>query len=875
METKTTDEVKTYIKVKKVDFTEEKPYYKLSENKQTFFLHDPIRKVESEKSITVNVDNIFTDEENSYIYETICRDTIIQAINGKNFCFLGYGVTETSKKSTIFGSLNCVDNINNRGLCFRMIENLINSNVSLNVSYLSVYRNQYIDLANLIGKEKDDYDIEKLLAMYEDVKSTVDVSTVLKKSPLTDLHAAMKFYTRVLAIYRKLDNTSDKRICSRSHFMVVLHLCDKKSGKLISTITFCTFAGSEKLMDIDPHDTKRARDSIYIQNSFANFVKILGNLKASDFKPEKISELPFDENVFTFCLKNFMQNAKFRIIGCIYPNTGYHGNVKDTVMFLFKCRKTTMEKAIKEDTTPEKARDEEIYKLHTDINSRDKTIGKLKEKIEELQGRLTKANDGYKKDLETVKTAFGFEGDIAKLILNDDYIPEARYARNIRNSVDKVKYLNKRIAELEGKLNQQVEETKKIDMERRIIEADKNMVDIYTKMKENYIHEENKLKINSDHAKELEKLRSENEKLKRKVEHFNSILHEKNRHIDNLPEILKENINERKEFSKKKDELRVSMEAKLKANIDSVNTNGERNGIILKQKFDSVVEQKDQEIYNLREEFTDYKRDAEERIRKCNSDVISFYDNTTRIINTIKKTLDTKRLHVTLLNNPNFNILREEFDKEFKPLCQYINRVNYPQIFAILDTRNREVIVKHKSSTVVNRSASAVALTEKPEESKKNKTVVEEVSQDASEVSEEIKKLNSKVPAYSQEELGKFDKDALIGIVEDYQKKVDEMMGFYEKVKRYKRNMKTSIKDTVDGQDEYKRLCHELDRLKRKYEEQVKINNNNKILIESKDRVIDRYTAQGFFSPRIQSSTTCSNFRPSTTSLRPFSGYKK
>ena len=143
---------------------------------------------------------------------------------------------------------------------------------------------------------------------------------------------------------------------------------------------------SEKLMNIDKSDTIRARDSIYIQNSFKNFEKILTYLKSPDYKPEKVPELSFDENAVTFCLKNYMLNAKFRLIGCIYPNTGYHSNVKETLMFLYKCKKTMLEYTIQDKKTePEKQRDEEIYQLKNRTSTMEKTITKLKEKITELE----------------------------------------------------------------------------------------------------------------------------------------------------------------------------------------------------------------------------------------------------------------------------------------------------------------------------------------------------------------------------------------------------------------------------------------------------------------------------------------------------------
>lgn len=82
------DDIKIFLKIKKVEYTDEKQYYKVNDNKQTFSLYDPIRKVDSDKSIVFDLDKIFThNDENSYIYEEVCRDTIKDALKGRNFCF--------------------------------------------------------------------------------------------------------------------------------------------------------------------------------------------------------------------------------------------------------------------------------------------------------------------------------------------------------------------------------------------------------------------------------------------------------------------------------------------------------------------------------------------------------------------------------------------------------------------------------------------------------------------------------------------------------------------------------------------------------------------------------------------------------------------
>ena len=113
--------------------------------------------------------------------------------------------------------------------------------------------------------------------------------------------------------------------------------------------------------------------------------------------------------------------------------------------------------------------------------------------------------------------------------------------------MDMVKYLNKRVSELEKKLEDLNSDNRKLDLEKKIIESDKTMFNVYTKMKEDYLHEENKLRINTDHAKELDILRNEIERLRTKNEALINMIEDKNKHIHNLPNLLMDNIAERKE----------------------------------------------------------------------------------------------------------------------------------------------------------------------------------------------------------------------------------------------------------------------------------------------------------------------------------------
>ena len=142
----------------------------------------------------------------------------------------------------------------------------------------------------------------------------------------------------------------------------------------------------------------------------------------------------------TILLKNYLLNpsTKFRILGCIEPNTGYHEGVKDTLMFLFRCKKSVYDKfSIKQNLqSSEFKRDEVLYELENKIKSQEKNILKLNETINSLHKKLDQNEVAYKKNLDIVKAAFAFEGDINKLVLKDDYVKEAKFARSMRDSVE-------------------------------------------------------------------------------------------------------------------------------------------------------------------------------------------------------------------------------------------------------------------------------------------------------------------------------------------------------------------------------------------------------------------------------------------------------
>ena len=117
-----------------------------------------------ENPIKSDLGKIFTEKnENSYIYEEICRDCISESLNHTNFLYIGYGIASSDKQNILIGNpIDCTTNINNRGLLPRLLGQYLETisskehsdlNLSISMSYMCVNSNKVIDLSNYMGKE--------------------------------------------------------------------------------------------------------------------------------------------------------------------------------------------------------------------------------------------------------------------------------------------------------------------------------------------------------------------------------------------------------------------------------------------------------------------------------------------------------------------------------------------------------------------------------------------------------------------------------------------------------------------------------------------------------------------------------------------------
>ena len=324
------DRIRTFLKVKPNNELKERPSYNINDDKTIFSHYDSNIKSSKIKSTNFTHDKIFTNEANSYIYEEVCRNALIETTNGQNYCFVGAGVSKTGKKSILIGKEDSKSNINSRGLLFRFVEQLLNfsksrdekeqkelnelkgssiknSKVSLDekkpeslytfkYSFFIIYLNKYLDLSTLIKENNFELSQSYISQHLVEPKVNNEITNELKQLPLRDLDKFINQINSVLNSFVALEN-EDLHYYSRCHFVVSIHL--NKAGRPCSNATFLSLASSQKI-----HDNPTV--NIYLKNQFQAFATLMGELKLNGMELMNKQEFDnlFSESKLNIFLKN-------------------------------------------------------------------------------------------------------------------------------------------------------------------------------------------------------------------------------------------------------------------------------------------------------------------------------------------------------------------------------------------------------------------------------------------------------------------------------------------------------------------------------------------------------------------------------------------
>ena len=138
------------------------------------------------------------------------------------------------------------------------------------------------------------------------------------------------------------------------------------------------------------------------------------------------------------------------------PIPGLHASVKDTLLYLFECRKINLSifknrnKTISSKKTEKLSKNlgskinedsETIFNLEQKVKFQENKIADLNKLIEEKTKNIDEMQKSYKKQIDILKENLGFKGDINILLSGHEFSKEMRNAREIKMLLIMLKYI--------------------------------------------------------------------------------------------------------------------------------------------------------------------------------------------------------------------------------------------------------------------------------------------------------------------------------------------------------------------------------------------------------------------------------------------------
>ena len=362
--------IKSFLRIENPKI-KDTPFYEINLSQNIITLYNPSEKKYSEKSSKFELDKIFTsDNENSYIFEEICLNAIKECLEGFSYSFISYGETASKKIDVLIGNVNdSVTNINNRGIFPRLLESLLmkintdEKKYNLLMSFFMVYGNNLVDFSALKDIDNN-ISREDIFSKYFIIKNETDIIKNITKIKIENTEDNLSFINKVIFNLSKIEKETKEKIFSTSHICLILHLNEKQNNEIknISNISFIILNGSEylyssgakklKIKDNENNNSKSlktkkvegAKNTLETQFTFETIFNCIKSVKCLNIKKfgnqkENFLFSQLTTVLYNICFGDDIEKIKFRIIGTIYPNTGYYLSAKDTIVFLYECRK--------------------------------------------------------------------------------------------------------------------------------------------------------------------------------------------------------------------------------------------------------------------------------------------------------------------------------------------------------------------------------------------------------------------------------------------------------------------------------------------------------------------------------------------------------
>ena len=622
MDLNSNEEIKTFLKID-APKVEDKTYYTINETRNIITLFDSVDKGPSDKSSDFEEDKIFTEtDENSYIYEEICKDTVKESLNGISYSFISYGEFTSNKLKLLIGDVkDYLSNFNSRGLFPRLLDNLIKKEksqknmeekINLKISYFLVHDNDMIDLSYL--KNKNNLTENKLYQNKETIKNNEEnIIDKIQKVNIQELENELSFLHNIINLLNELEENEEdesKNIFSRAHMCINIYI-ENESNEKKSIINFLILNGSEYLYSRRAEEfkttyneikksnknvikgTKIALETQYTYETLLNLVKLKVNIdnNIDSLNSDDINLIINKNNEnskLTLILhKLFFSTSKikFRIIGSVTPNIGLYQNFKDTLLFLFdfhniiKSTKkknssnivlSTIQRSLTNNMIYQNLKkDNIVFELENKISSYKKTIDDYKAKLQQKDKKISFLEQSYKEQINIIKKKFNFNGDINVLISGDENTKEAEIIKNFKEMSENNIRNEGNLRLLQKTLDSAKEEIKRLKNREEVLNTNETMIKYYLYAQKN---NEEKKKDNND----INDAFTQIEKLKKEIAFKNRLLDKYRQEIDNtkkvllkIPKNLKDSdLNLHYNESKKDDETKLNEneEGNLKKN---------------------------------------------------------------------------------------------------------------------------------------------------------------------------------------------------------------------------------------------------------------------------------------------------------------------
>lgn len=698
MESYPEDAVKSFLKIE-TPKVKDSLFYEVNSSKNIITLFDPIKKEPSDKSLNFEIDKIFTNEnENSYIYEEICLNTIKESLEGISYSFISYGETSSKKLDLLIGNLEeDSSNINHRGIYPRLLENLIkkiklkenkSKKLTISVSYFLVYDSNLIDLSKFNNVDLTNCTKDDLFNKAYIIKNETDIINKIEKTKIEKVEDSLLLLKKVISFLKKLEKDFNEHLYSRSHICIVLYLTSKKDNNInnISTISFILLNGSEHLysgktqkllsqsqneISINKLLVDTAKYTLETQFTYETVYNCINSLKCLEKNENKNNFNKNDKKenyifsqlttvLYNICFCGDIKKLRFRIIGTILPNTGFYQSVKDTLMFLFECRSIMKKKKkinleenniIKIDPSQliEKKKDDIIFDLENKVRNQKKVIKDLTENVSKKEDKIAFLQKSYIEQINIVKKRLNFPGDINVLISGDENTKEAKFVKEMREYQDCIKRNEGNIHILEKKLKIANEEISKLKNLNTVKNTDDTMINYYLSVQqgnEDKFKESKNIKILysqiEDLKKELNKRNKINEELKKEIKNKNDI-------IFNLPLSLKES------YTPMSNKGSLSKHSNNQDRLMSISGHGGSD--------------KEEKITELKERQSNNNNNKEKEMSESIQDNENYYSSKIKKINSENK----KKIEILIQKYQ--NLIKEKKD-EFDDVKFYLEKIN-------------------------------------------------------------------------------------------------------------------------------------------------------------------------------------------------------